>query len=165
MYMNRKEYMKQYLKTYYQKNKDKLLEKKKKYYIKNKDKIRKSQKIWEEKNKEKLKAYKKEYYNKIKDKECKRKKEQWKKLKLWVLTYYSNGIPRCECCGETHIEFLTINHKNGGGNKHRKKIGIGNFYRWLIKNNYPSGFNVLCMNCNFSLGKFGYCPHVSKVGD
>lgn len=30
---------------------------------------------------------------------------------------------------------------------------------WLKKNNYPPGFRVLCMNCNFSLGMRGYCPH------
>jgi len=34
-----------------------------------------------------------------------------------------------------------------------------NFYRWLKQNNFPEGFRVLCINCNFSLGIYGYCPH------
>jgi hypothetical protein len=47
----------------------------------------------------------------------------------------------------------------GGGNKHRKSIKNRNFYLWLKQNDYPSGYRVLCMNCNFAEGKFGYCPH------
>lgn len=35
-------------------------------------------------------------------------------------------------------------------------------YRWLRNHGYPLGFRVLCMNCNFALGKFGYCPHDLK---
>jgi len=38
-----------------------------------------------------------------------------------------------------------------------------NMARWLKKNNYPDGFQVLCMNCN--LGKQrnnGVCPHHGK---
>jgi hypothetical protein len=55
-------------------------------------------------------------------------------------------------------EFLTMDHINGGGNQHRKKIKES-IYRWLYHNNFPSGFRVLCANCNMSYGLFGYCPH------
>lgn len=157
--MDRKQYMKEYNKKYREKNKDKLKEDRKEYYIKNKVKLRKVQKIWEEKNAEKIKQQKREWYKKHGDRENKRKKDEWKRLKLEVLTHYSNGTPKCVCCGENHIEFLTMNHISGGGNKHMKEIGASNFYRWLKKNNFPEGFNVMCMNCNFALGKFGYCPH------
>lgn len=69
--------------------------------------------------------------------------------KLAVMTHYSHGLMECEC-GESRIQCLTIDHINGGGNKHRKEVGEGvTFYRWLIKNNFPEGFRVLCMNCNF----------------
>ena len=29
------------------------------------------------------------------------------------------------------------------------KLIKGNLYNWLIKNNFPSGFQTLCMNCQF----------------
>jgi hypothetical protein len=32
-------------------------------------------------------------------------------------------------------------------------------YAYLIRNNFPEGYRVLCHNCNQSLGYFGYCPH------
>lgn len=80
-------------------------------------------------------------------------------LKLLVFEKY--GGARCACCEETHMEFLSIDHINGDGTAHRKLIGwvAGNIYGWLKKNGFPSGFRVLCMNCNFALGHVGYCPH------
>jgi hypothetical protein len=95
-----------------------------------------------------------------------RSKIRIREQKLLVLTHYSNNLPKCACCGESHVEFLSIDHINGGGNKHRKSLhltGMGhNFYRWLIKKEFPEGYRVLCMNCNFSLGHYGYCPHNPK---
>ena len=80
-----------------------------------------------------------------------------RKNKKIVFDHYGNI---CICCKETRTEFLTIDHINGEGAKHRKKVGAGSrFYRWLINNDFPEGFQTLCMNCNFSRGKFGYCPH------
>jgi hypothetical protein len=70
---------------------------------------------------------------------------------------------KCACCGESIIEFLTIDHINNNGAEDRKNNGNktgGKLYRWLIKNNFPQGeYQVLCFNCNCSKGFFGYCPH------
>ena len=69
---------------------------------------------------------------------------------------------KCACCGEEHIEFLTIDHRAGGGNAHRKECGVKAgfpFYRWIIKNDFPSGLRVLCFNCNWAIYRYGYCPH------
>jgi len=84
-----------------------------------------------------------------------------------VLTHYSGGPPSCACCGESIRILLSIDHIVGGGNKHRKAVTNGRgseaFYRWLIKNEYPSGYQVLCRNCNY--GKWangGICPHVEQ---
>ncbi len=78
-------------------------------------------------------------------------------LRIRVLLHY--GL-RCACCGESHIEFLCIDHVNGQGNKHRKTIKAGHdFYNWLIKNDFPQGFQTLCHNCNMAKGFYGYCPH------
>jgi hypothetical protein len=82
-----------------------------------------------------------------------------------LAAFNAYGGCRCACCSVTESEFLTIDHINGNGRKHRKdleKKGVswGNgFHRWLYQQGYPPGYRVLCMNCNFSLGQFGYCPH------
>ena len=66
----------------------------------------------------------------------------------------------CECCGEDRFEFLAIDHINGGGGKHRKELGSGAAIpRWLIKNNFPPGFRILCHNCNMAMAIYGECPH------
>lgn len=51
-------------------------------------------------------------------------------------------------------------HVNGGGKQHRLEVGFGQvFYRWLKKNDYPEGYQVLCHNCNLAKGFYGTCPH------
>lgn len=78
-----------------------------------------------------------------------------------VLNHYGNGNPACVCCGESCYEFLAIDHINGGGASHKKELTLQGttFYAWLIKNNFPEGYQILCHNCNSSLGYYGYCPH------
>lgn len=83
------------------------------------------------------------------------------KIKDRVFSYYGR---KCKCCGEAEIKFLTIDHIKGGGRKHREALGIKDgfsIYSWLVKNNFPKGFRILCMNCNFA-SRFGRCPHKLK---
>lgn len=101
-----------------------------------------------------------------KTKKGKLKQQDYKKStrtrdKSIVFNHYSNGIIKCACCGDNHKEFLTIDHINGDGAAHRKLIGRGGdkLYAWLIRNNFPEGYRVLCMNCNWAIGIHGYCPH------
>lgn len=87
--------------------------------------------------------------------------------RLVCLKHYSSEIPFCACCEEKEIKFLSIDHINGGGNKHRKEIigensKGGNIYVWLIKNNFPEGFQILCHNCNMAKGFYKICPHKEK---
>jgi hypothetical protein len=81
---------------------------------------------------------------------------------------YSGDPPKCECCGESHIEFLTIDHINGDGAKERREMkaaglnaakGGHEFYCLLEKRGFPAGYRVLCFNCNCARGFFGECPH------
>lgn len=82
------------------------------------------------------------------------------------------GGYKCACCGETEPLFLTIDHIDNNGAEHRRKItgkrhSAGyHTYKWLLKNNFPDGFQVLCMNCNY--GKRmnnGVCPHKGRFND
>ena len=85
------------------------------------------------------------------------------KRKLLCFITYSKNPPECACCGVKGLIFLSIDHMNGDGAKHRKEIGGGDkIYRWLIKNNFPTGFQVLCYNCNVAKGVLSQCPHKEK---
>lgn len=99
--------------------------------------------------------YHKEYYAKNKELLKQKYRERWVNDRVDCLEHYG-GI--CACCKENRYEFLALDHINGGGNKQRKIIG-GSLVRWLKKNKYPTGFRILCHNCNHSLGMYGYCPH------
>lgn len=82
--------------------------------------------------------------------------------KTKVIEAYGGRKCACDGCLETNIKFLTIDHINGGGSADREKYGSGGtFYRYLIKNNFPSGFQILCFNCNCGKNaNNGVCPHM-----
>jgi len=92
-------------------------------------------------------------------------KQQEKRIAFKKEVFYVYGGPRCVCCGEDNIRFLSMDHINGGGNQHRKSLvkandpSRGDLFKWLKNNNYPEGFQVLCMNCNAAKGWWGSCPH------
>ena len=109
-----------------------------------------------------LKAYTRWYHN-----------EHYDDLRYSVMAIYSEGKPRCSCCGEDIIEFLTFDHIDG----HPKKRDRG-LYRdrsrillthWIIQNNFPEDIRVLCYNCNCGRSHHdvartddyghGRCPH------
>ena len=116
-------------------------------------------------DKEKEKAYKREYWR---THEAYRKKnteraprsyykhrDDYRKL---VFDHYGWS---CSCCGESHPDFLTLDHVNGGGRKHRAEVGNGRLmYRWIVKHGFPSDFRTLCFNCNCGRERTGgICPH------
>ena len=79
-------------------------------------------------------------------------------LKAQVYAAYGN---KCACCREAESLFLSLDHVNNDGAGNRKSKAV--LYRWLIKNEFPSSFQILCFNCN--LGKHlngGVCPHQSN---
>lgn len=59
----------------------------------------------------------------------------------------------CACCGT--VERLSIDHVMGDGKQHRQELfgsqrGGVDFYRWLIDQGFPSGYQTLCRACNGS---------------
>lgn len=74
-------------------------------------------------------------------------------VRLDVLGAYADPDIACKHCGEIERKVLVLDHINGGGEIHRKEVSGGHggvaFYRWIRKNNYPRGFQILCQNCNF----------------
>lgn len=131
-------------------------------YAKHKDEINRKRR---ERNKEfgiseKKKLYEKRYREEHKEKISEYNKSSSRKIreryKELVFNHYGR---KCECCGENHLDFLTIDHVEGNGRKHRKEIR-NHINDWLVKNNFPDGFKVLCLNCNFGRYKNnGICPH------
>ena len=80
--------------------------------------------------------------------------------RLIFLRYYSFNELKCKCCNEKNMVFLVLDHINGKGTKQREEIGRGNkFYHWLITNDFPVGYQVLCHNCNWAKHRLGKCPH------
>lgn len=105
------------------------------------------------------------------------KKETWRERRLWrnkanelarkylVMFEYSKRVskymePRCNCCGEKMLLFLTIDHKKKRNNVERKKkLGGKDLYTYLIDRNFPPNRQALCFNCNSAKSDIGYCPH------
>ncbi len=85
-----------------------------------------------------------------------------KRLKLEVLSHYSKGKPKCECCGVTGVDFLTLDHIDNNGKEDRKINGMGIiFYARMKRLGYPPYLRVLCFNCNIARSQSidGICPH------
>lgn len=154
-----------YSKIYRNSHKDFIRELNKKYRNKNKDKVREIYRIWRLKNLDEIKRKQREYYYKVKKpnriEENKRIRELRKKQREKIIQYYG---AKCKCCGEEKIEFLTIDHINNDGAKHRKEIGgSSKILNWIIKNNFPKDFQILCFNCNLAKSIYGICPHKKLI--
>jgi len=55
---------------------------------------------------------------------------------------------RCEMCGIDDPEVMTVDHIWDDGAEHRKEVPATGINHWLISNNFPPGFRLLCFNCN-----------------
>lgn len=97
-----------------------------------------------------------------------RRKQEWLSLKLEMFEAY--GGVRCACCGESrHHSFLALDHINNNGAVERKSLGRHGtgvmFYARLKKLGWPSGYQVLCHNCNVAKSIVGECPHKFLFGN
>ena len=99
-----------------------------------------------------------------------RDKNRLEVLQVYSKRHSNSDIPCCNCCGENfHIHFLAIDHIAGRQEMDSEpelvKLGYDSKYfsgalvNWLLKNNCPAGFQILCHNCNQAKGWYGICPH------
>jgi|ERR1700688_1933691 len=148
-----KEEKKVYMKAYYEKNKDEIRAYMKAY-----------NKTYCEEHKEEIKIKKAKYHVIHKEKQNENSRRNcYKYKKICVNEYGLSG--GCVCCGETELSFLSIDHIKDNGARDREIHGSGtSFFLWLIKNNFPEGFQTLCCNCQ--MGKRcgnGFCPHYPEI--
>lgn len=122
---------KAYMKQYYQEHKEEA----KAYSQEHKEEKRVSMVLWRQENKGKLREY---------------KQRSRLSLKVAIFTHYGKGKCACVKCGESRLACLSIDHCNG-----RKAAGDDrtltgeNIYYWLRKQDYPEGYQTLCMNCQW----------------
>ena len=85
----------------------------------------------------------------------------WRTLRMEVLAHYGvEGKAVCRCCGESHHQFLCLDHIDGGGEADRRLHGKGRtFYLKMRTLGYPPGLQTLCHNCNAAKTLYGHCPH------
>lgn len=113
-------------------------------------------------DKEAIRLRRLELWHKHRQTNNERERARYADMRAKVLSAYGG---RCACCGESEPLFLEIDHINNDGAKHRKEIGTSAkaLCRWVIKHRFPSGFQLLCANCNQGKKRNGgICPHITK---
>jgi hypothetical protein len=110
------------------------------------------------KQKEKQRESNRKSYYKNKERRLRWTKQYNLKVREEVVRHYGG---KCQCCGESEIVFLAIDHIEGGGHNHRKELGFSGmrFYFWVRKNGYPKNLRILCHNCNQATSWGRKCPH------
>ena len=112
------------------------------------------------------KAYLKKYQKKNDD-------QRLKILQAYSKRLSNSDVPCCNCCGlNDHLDFLALDHVLGKKQMDSmpELVAIGysstlennKLKDWIIRNNFPDGFQILCHNCNFAKGyprNNGKCPH------
>jgi len=90
-------------------------------------------------------------------------RNRWQDLRKQVLDHYGWT---CGCCGSGYRP--SIDHPDSDGAAHRTAL-FGNtrmtgapFYKWLIDQGFPDGYQVLCLPCNQSKGNGPKCKMHSQ---
>jgi len=69
----------------------------------------------------------------------------------------------CVCCGQADPRFLSIDHINNDGYKHRERIDDRDILTMAARHHRPDIFQILCFNCNMGKERNGgVCPHKAE---
>lgn len=96
--------------------------------------------------------------------DCQRTMDRREGVRKECLAAY--GGPKCVCCGEADVRFLTLDHINTNGSAEARAWGgkrRGLSYYQIRALGFPPGRQVMCYNCN--CGRYrnkGVCPHKDR---
>ncbi len=137
------------------------MDKEKKYGgYKTREEQREKHRLWKQGNPDRVRQHNKTYYEKNKDRlrrvatlrtyeSLEKRREKREEIRRRVLTHYGNGKLACVLCGESRLPCLSLDHINNDGMEHRRIIKSMEICNWAERNNFPSGFQTLCMNCQW----------------
>lgn len=128
----------------------------KRYYESHKSECNARAKMWASAHPNKVREIAKRHRTKYAERYKRADTERNRRLRAELLEAYGAV---CACCQEQRTVFLTLNHKNGGGTQHRRRVGEIGVYRELKRLGWPRDqYEILCMNCNWAR-RYGACPH------
>ncbi len=127
-----------YMVAYRQAHKDKLREQSRTYH-----------QVHQEESKQYAHSYYREHMDRVKANARRSSAVKHREQRLAVLAYYSGNTMACIRCGFGDVRALCLDHINGGGTAHRRRLGNGkNVWLWLARHGFPDGYQILCANCN-----------------
>jgi len=134
------------------------------YYIQNKERIKARERDKYRQNRETIRSRRRDLSTpELMTQNAERERLRYMAYRQIVIDAYG-GV--CSCCGESEPLFLEIDHINNNGAAHRKEIGRSAkaLVKWLLDNDFPDGFQLLCANCNQGKKRGGknVCPHKLK---
>lgn len=130
------------------------------WYERNQEKVKAARIKWQTNNWDAVVTYRKRWRDENKSHVAQIQRNRLAVYKQAVVDAYGGS---CECCGETEVIFLTVEHVRKDGQTHRNVQG--NFYRHLMRSGFPKdqGLSILCMNCNWAQRNGAICPHKKAV--
>lgn len=140
---------------WYRANLEQAQETREKYAKENHEKKLSRDRVYIEANKIAINERRRAKYNKDSSRVNATNRRKAEKQRNLVFGHYGK---KCACCG--NIKRLEIDHVEGNGIEHRKSESLLNgssFYTWLIKNDFPTGYQTLCRSCNASKSNGPYC--------
>ncbi len=159
--MKTKEEIKKYKAAYYQKHKEvwerslkkdpeQVKRNKRNYVLRHPEKRRESVLKYDSTHKEEAKAY----YQKNREHIRSRVKANTQKHRQAFLEMYGR---KCQCCGESNENFLTLDHINGQKGQSKDR-GITSYRKATVEYR-PDLYRTYCMNCNFATRFGDPCSH------
>lgn len=107
------------------------------YYKRNKERIKAQNKAYQQQHPERVAIWNEHT------------RERFEFVKMKVFAHYSGGIPKCLYCNIIDMDVLCLDHIENNGKEDRRIRGTGHrLFAKLIKEKFPSGYQVLCFNCN-----------------
>lgn len=167
-YQREKEKLKQQALARYYRNREHRLEKMAEWREENQEQHRLNARLyhWEHREEQlkKMQGRRKQWYDKNREAYLEKIRgkslARYYRIRKQVFDHYGNV---CICCGETNQNCFTIDHIDNDGAEHRRELygkgRRGSIYDWLVKHNFPEGFQLLCYNCNCARPKGSCKPH------